>query len=595
MGKHIIFILFFISSACSAGISSKRNLSLYSSYAVDTEHLSLRTSPKVTSYNLVGYLGYGDTVKVVDVRSGRNDFVAIKVLNTNRNLNYDKNRTYYVSYRYLNYLSVTQNSSTPRPPQFVMLAFDGSKSNAMWQDTLDFARDARRKGIDMNFTYFISAVYFLKKSERYHYDPPKGEGKSAIGFANNNSNIVERVRFLNRAHDQNHEVASHACGHFDGSSWSYYNWINEFYSFNDLVFNYDLNNDIQYPDYVKLNFSANDVVGFRAPLLGVSNGLWPTLKYFNYRYDTSQTNVPSYWPKIFRKSNAWNFPLANLTIAGTAKKTLSMDYNFYVFQTGAKPITDRDDLNYYQKQMEDTYLNYFLENYNGNRAPIHIGHHFSKWNNGIYWEAMKKFAMKVCGLPEVRCVTYTELADYMDNLNKREKRDFQIGRFVKMERKFRFKDNTPIKRPFLFNFDFFSSNAGNGENLIASVRGPDADKLPEHYLQWEINGKPVINSGTRRSVNIAGKLPFRNNMVSIVMIDRKNGMEIARTTKVVSPKRTFKVGGPINSRLEVSRESIEERLLKGEHRSAHMENREGYDIYLNVFKEMVREKELLSL
>jgi hypothetical protein len=64
--------------------------------------------------------------------------------------------------------------------------------------------------------------------------------------------------------------------------------------------------------------------------------------------------------------------------------------------------------------MLETYLQYFEANYNGARAPLHIGHHFSKWNGGAYWDAMKSFARKVCHLPDVQCVTNAALADYLD-------------------------------------------------------------------------------------------------------------------------------------------------------------------------------------
>ena len=66
--------------------------------------------------------------------------------------------------------------------------------------------------------------------------------------------------------------------------------------------------------------------------------------------------------------------------------------------------------------MLDSYLNYFRANYTGNRAPIHIGHHFTDYQNGAYRDALKIFARAVCGLPEVRCVTYKTLADFMDRL-----------------------------------------------------------------------------------------------------------------------------------------------------------------------------------
>ena len=69
--------------------------------------------------------------------------------------------------------------------------------------------------------------------------------------------------------------------------------------------------------------------------------------------------------------------------------------------------------------MLQTYLDYFKSNYAGGRAPLHIGHHFTDYQNGAYREALKVFARAVCGLPRVRCVTYGKLADFMDALTPR--------------------------------------------------------------------------------------------------------------------------------------------------------------------------------
>src|SRR5262245_59248167 len=97
---------------------------------------------------------------------------------------------------------------------------------------------------------------------------------------------------------------------------------------------------------------------------------------------------------------------------GLGRGTLSMDYNFFVAQSRAA-----DDPRRYEaarEQMLQTYLHYFKSNFAGNRAPLHIGHHFMNYQGGAYNEALKSFARAVCGLPEVRCVTYAKLADFMD-------------------------------------------------------------------------------------------------------------------------------------------------------------------------------------
>jgi hypothetical protein len=106
-----------------------------------------------------------------------------------------------------------------------------------------------------------------------------------------------------------------------------------------------------------------------------------------------------------------------------------MDYNFYYLHSKAKP--NPSQAKRYEEDMFKTYMNYFESNYNGNRAPIHIGHHFSAWNNGAYWNALFQFAEAVCGQPEVQCITYSELADFMDLLTPTQITAYQKGVFPK--------------------------------------------------------------------------------------------------------------------------------------------------------------------
>lgn len=308
-------------------------------------------------------------------------------------------------------------NAVPRPPQFVILAFDGSLNNAFWEESRAFAQDAGVK-----FTYFISGVYFIPDAKKSLYNAPRqGPGKSAIGFGGNTASVAIRYGHLQKAHDEGHEIASHANGHFDGSNWSEQDWKSEFDQFDKIVF--------EGAGVPSLSFGARDSVGFRAPQLGHSQGLWPVLRAKSYAYDTSKSGPSNYWPE--ENNGLWNFPLAELRIVGSNKKTLSMDYNFYVADSQGNP--DPANKAVYKKQMVDTYVKYFESNYFGNRGPVHIGHHFSKWNGGAYWEAMQAFARRVCGLPEVKCGTYKELLAFVQE-NKAKLPAYHAGNFTPMAR-----------------------------------------------------------------------------------------------------------------------------------------------------------------
>jgi len=312
-----------------------------------------------------------------------------------------------------------------RPPQFVVLAFDGSYNLEFWKESRAFAKELNAAGKPMKFTYFMSGVYFVPNAKKSIYVAPHGlgAGKSAIGFGGTEDEIKTRVEQVDLAAAEGHEMASHANGHFDGSTWSKADWDSEFAQFNQIFFG---NKSVKPLSAVK----EADIVGFRAPQLGHSPGLFQTLPEQNYTYDTSKSGAANYWPE--KINGVWNMALAQLKIVGSGKNTLSMDYNFYVAQSKGNP--DAANAAKYQKEMIDTYRAYFKNNYYGNRAPVHIGHHFSKWNGGAYWNAMKDFAKEVCGKPEVKCVTYKELVTFMEGLTPAQRRDFQAGDFPKLPR-----------------------------------------------------------------------------------------------------------------------------------------------------------------
>ena len=288
-----------------------------------------------------------------------------------------------------------------RPPQYVAIAFDNCTELDRWQDWTDFAAELNRGGERVRFTFFVSGINFLANGSRHVYQGPgQARGTSRINFGGSSEDVRKRVAFMNALHRDGHEIASHAVGHFDGRSWPAAAWTSEFNSFDDLVRNVAPNNALAASE--GFAFSPKDIVGFRAPYLAHSPGLYATLAERGFRYDTSGVMQSYAWPE--KRDGIWRFNLASIRIAGSGRATLSMDYNFLVAQSGVASIAALREQ--FRQQMLNSYLNYFRANYTGNRAPIHIGHHFTDYQNGAYREALKTFARTVCGLPEVRCVTY---------------------------------------------------------------------------------------------------------------------------------------------------------------------------------------------
>ncbi len=311
-----------------------------------------------------------------------------------------------------------------RPPQFVAIAFDNCTELERWQEWTDFSAELNRGGDRIRFTFFVSGINFLSNANKHLYQGPnQSRGTSRINFGGSADDVRRRVALMNALHRNGHEIASHAVGHFDGRSWGASAWTAEFNSFDGLLSNVAQNNQLA-PDE-GFAFSPKDIVGFRAPYLAHSPGLYATLAERGFRYDTSSTMPANAWPE--KRDGIWRFNLAEIKLAGSGRATLSMDYNFLVAQSGAAPIASRREQ--FRRQMLTSYLNYFRANYTGNRAPVHIGHHFTDYQNGAYRDALKDFARSVCGLPDVRCVTYTTLADYMDRLQPEQLAAYRKGDF----------------------------------------------------------------------------------------------------------------------------------------------------------------------
>ena len=313
-----------------------------------------------------------------------------------------------------------------RPPQYVAIAFDNCTELERWQEWSSFAANMNRDGDRVHFTFFVSGVNFISDTAKSIYEAPhERRATSRINFGGSVDDVRSRIQHINALRARGHEIASHAVGHFDGRNWLAADWKKEFDSYDDAFRKAAANNGL--PETSGFGFPLTDITGFRAPYLATSPGLYAVMNDGRFRYHTNGGMEPDAWP--VKTGNLWGFSLANIRLAGMRRRTLSMDYNFLVAQSFG--LDDRKNRDLYRNQMLQSYLDYFAANYSGNRAPIHIGHHFNDYQRGAYREALQIFIRKVCGLPEVRCVTYAALADFMDSLDPQTLAAYQRGEFVR--------------------------------------------------------------------------------------------------------------------------------------------------------------------
>jgi hypothetical protein len=300
-------------------------------------------------------------------------------------------------------------------PQFVLLSFDGSKSVEMWKDTIRFANEMNAVGVPLHFTYFINSAYFLVSENKDIYNPPhEARGNSAIGYADSLESINSRVREINLALSMGHEIGSHAAGHWLGGGWSIEDWQQEQSSFLDLFFNYKKNNP-QYNFSETLNLQPHQIKGFRAPSLSINRNMYEALSRDGYYYDSSEISPVDEWP---HKDNfgIWHIPISSFYFPRMSKSVIAVDYSIWVNQTNGENTIKRgtQEWDIERDALISAYVNHLEKNYNSNRAPIVIDNHFSTWNDGLYWEALKGFAQRVCGRPNIRCSTFSDLVEYME-------------------------------------------------------------------------------------------------------------------------------------------------------------------------------------
>lgn len=341
-----------------------------------------------------------------------------------------------------------------RPPQVVVVAFDGAGvavegKYPMFQFWRDVSRDANAR-----FTYFLSGPYLLTHDNIDRYTAPQlGTATQAMPFQVSGvlplpgQSEQDAVRYeleqLRDAHAEGSEIGTHFNGHICGDEkgsvqrFTAADWESELEQFRSMVDNANENNDIS--PAVELGFTGEDVVGGRTPCLqGHYRALYPVLEENGFLYDTSPTpdaSSPTEWPQRgwaeTGPTSMWVFPLAYIPSYGSSKRILGMDYNLCFQHEGCKLKTPYppSTTNIWSQQALDTYRQYFQTNYIGRRAPVLVGNHFSMWHNGAYTAALAAFVQEACGKPEVRCVSYRELAEWLNTTSANQLASWRAGEF----------------------------------------------------------------------------------------------------------------------------------------------------------------------
>ncbi|MFC8240034.1 polysaccharide deacetylase family protein [Streptomyces chartreusis] len=299
-----------------------------------------------------------------------------------------------------------------KPPQFVVFSWDGAGEDGQKLFS-HFRKVARANNATM--TYFLSGVYMLPDHKRDLYRPPQhSPGRSDIGF-NDAEGISDTVKQLRLAWLEGNEIGTHFNGHFCGSGggvgeWSVEEWKDEITQAKRFVKSWKTNTGMSKASPLPFDYDK-ELIGARTPCLEGRKNFVLAAREMGFRYDSSGVNN-QLWP--VKREGLWDLSMQLVPFPGHSYEQLTMDYNFMVNQSGTKSQGDPDKHEFWGDQMRDGLLMGFRRAYEGNRAPLIIGNHFESWNGGTYMRAVEEVVEAVCNKPDVLCVSFRQLADWLD-------------------------------------------------------------------------------------------------------------------------------------------------------------------------------------
>ena len=309
-------------------------------------------------------------------------------------------------------LKVTKLKPGQKPPQFVVFSWDGALQTD--QKEFSYFRELGEK-YNAQMTFFLTGMYLLPSSKRFLYHPPLHPvGTAAIDFATD-AHIRATLQQLTLAWGDGDEIGTHFNGHFcgkgGGGDWTTQQWLSETQQAYSFVENWKTNTG--FTDIPPLPFDySKELVGGRAPCLEGQKTLLPAEVKLGWRYDASSPGDFQAWPS--KLDGIWNFPLQAMPYPGHDFQVLSMDFNFLANQSGGTDVGVNANDAKWEEETAEGYMNGFNRVYNGSRAPFFIGNHFEEWNNGIYMKAVAQDMKAICTKPDVKCVSFKEMADWMD-------------------------------------------------------------------------------------------------------------------------------------------------------------------------------------
>lgn len=295
----------------------------------------------------------------------------------------------------------------PPKTQYVLISFDGAHDNTLWTRSRELARKN-----NAHFTYFLSCVFLMTKQDRSGYKPPhKKAGASNVGFALSRDEVATRLDNIWQAHLEGNEIASHGCGHFDGTKWSTADWKKEIGEFRRIVADAYRNNGIGGEPEGWRALALTGINGFRAPYLAAGKPVQDVLKASGFRYQASSVTRGPELPQMTDRLASFGLPL--VPEGPSQRPVVAMDYNLYVRHS--KAVEAPQKAAEFEARTYKAFRAAFDKQYAGKRIPLQLGFHFVLMNDGAYWRALERLVSEVCTKPDVKCTTYGAYLDQLQN------------------------------------------------------------------------------------------------------------------------------------------------------------------------------------
>jgi peptidoglycan/xylan/chitin deacetylase (PgdA/CDA1 family) len=282
--------------------------------------------------------------------------------------------------------------STPILAKDILISFDGSGYFKMWEDSIAFAQEN-----NIVYTYFISSPYFITESQAakkpyWALTEIKKLPYCKIMKDRDARGVQRRVNYVLEALHDGHEIASHLCGHYDGSRWTYEQWMNEF-----RYFDFSMRQ-------AGINPNLHGIWGCRTPYLGVNDAFFRALRDSGYKWSSNKGYSSD--PKHIYLADI-EIPIREIRIvfgrfgdngekiAVTDGMVLPFDdaFDSYVRQN-FHTITTLEDNNLVE-ELEEAYFQSLCWDYLNMCPPTQICLHFAQFPGQPYYNAMKRFVIWV--------------------------------------------------------------------------------------------------------------------------------------------------------------------------------------------------------